>query len=107
MYLLYLDESGNPDNPADRYFVLAGDAIFERQSFFLSRALDDVQTRHFPGLPPVTFHATDIRSGSKFWRTVDEGKRSAILQEIGDVIARANAPGLVLFGAAIEKTDKL
>ncbi len=107
MYLLYLDESGNPDNPADRYFVLAGAAIFESQTFWLSRALDDLQTRYFPGLPPIAFHATDIRSGSKFWRTVHEDKRRAILQDIGGLIARANMPGLVLFGAAIEKTDKL
>ena len=107
MYLLYFDESGNPDNPADRYFVLAGAAIFERQTFFLSRALDDIQTRHFPGLPPIAFHATDIRSGSKFWRTVDEDKRRVILQEIGEVVARANVPGLVLFGAAIEKSNEL
>jgi hypothetical protein len=107
MYLLYVDESGNPDNPADRYFVLAGAAIFERQTFHLSHDLDGVQRRHFPGLPPVTFHATDIRSGSGFWRTVDKDKRRAILQEIGDTIAQANVPGVVLFGAAIEKTDAL
>jgi len=107
MYLLYLDESGNPDNPADRYFVLAGAAIFERQTFFLSRDLDNIQGRHFPGLPPVTFHATDIRAGNGFWRTVAEADRLTILREIGETIARANIPGLVLFGAAIEKTNTL
>jgi hypothetical protein len=31
MYLLYLDESGNENDPSNRYFVLAGLALFERQ----------------------------------------------------------------------------
>ncbi|MDI6772782.1 MAG: DUF3800 domain-containing protein [bacterium] len=107
MYLLYMDESGNPDNPQDRHFVLGGAAVFERQTFFLAQDLDEVQRRHFPGLQPVVFHATDIRAGSGFWRTVPQTTRQAVLQDIGNVIAGANRPGLVLFGAAIEKTDAL
>ncbi len=31
MYLLYLDESGNENDPNDRYFVLGGVALFERR----------------------------------------------------------------------------
>ncbi len=107
MYLLYIDESGNEDNPADRYFVLAGAAVFERVTFFLSQALDDVQARHFPGIPPVAFHAQHIRAGSDFWRTVDEAKRAEVLTELATAIATSNRPGVVLFAAAIEKTNLL
>ena len=66
MYLLYLDESGNENDPADKHFVLAGAAVFERNTFFLSRALDELQTKHFPGLQPIPFHVSEIRSGRNF-----------------------------------------
>ena len=47
MHLLYLDESGNPDDPTDRYFVMAGVAVFERVTFFLSRDVDALQQKVF------------------------------------------------------------
>ncbi len=58
MYLSYLDESGNPDDPADKHFVIGGVAVFERVTFFLSHEVDLIQEKHFPGLPPIEFHAS-------------------------------------------------
>ncbi len=107
MYLLYVDESGNPDGPDDRYFVLGGAAIFERQTFFLSQKLDEVQTRHFPGLPPIEFHTESIRAGRGFWRRVEQTRKRAVLDEISQVIQRAIRPGLVLFAAAVQKDAHL
>src|SRR5579863_3687065 len=107
MYLLYLDESGNESDPADKFFVLGGVAVFERVTFFLSQALESVQTKHFPGLPPVEFHASPIRTGKSFWRNIPEAKRLEILDDIADVVANANEPGVVLFAAAIEKSAAL
>ena len=106
MYLLYLDESGNESDPADKHFVLAGAAVFEQTTFFLGKRLDDLQAKHFPGLPPLTFHASDIRSGRGFWRKVEEKKKQDVISEISQIIAQAGQ-GMVLFGAVIEKTDKL
>lgn len=55
MYLLYLDESGNPDDAAEKHFVIGGVAVYERQTFFLSQALDALQQKHFPSAPPWSF----------------------------------------------------
>ena len=41
MYLLYLDGSGSVRNPAERHFILAGVAVFERQIYHL---INDVET---------------------------------------------------------------
>lgn len=106
MYLLYLDESGNPDDPADRHFVLGGAAVFERQPFFLAGELDGIQARYFPGLPPVEFHASHIRAGKGFWRGVERDVKDAVLRDLGDVIARAYQ-GFALFAAVVEKTETL
>jgi hypothetical protein len=107
MYLLYIDESGNESDPKDRHFVLAGAAVFERNTFFLAQELDAVQTRHFPGLPPIPFHASHIRSGTGFWRRIEQQTRERVLEDIANVIADANDPGMFLFGAVIEKTNLL
>ena len=107
MYLLYLDESGNESDPADKFFVLAGAAVFERVTFFLSQSLETVQTKHFPGLPPIEFHASPMRTGKGFWRNIPEAKRIEVLDDIADVVANANEPGVQLFAAAIEKSSVL
>lgn len=107
MYILYLDESGNESDPADKFFVLGGAAVFERVTFFLSQSLEAVQTKHFPGVPPVEFHASPIRTGKGFWRNIPEAKRAEVLNDIAGAIATANEPGVVLFAAAIEKSAAL
>lgn len=96
VYLLYLDESGNESDPADRYFVLGGIALFERQTFFLTRKFDAIQQHHFPGQPPIPFHATEMRAGKGFWRNVPREKREEVLSDIGASIRRVRGPGLML-----------
>jgi hypothetical protein len=107
MYLLYLDESGNPEDPSDTHFVVAGVAVFERVTFFLSQAVDLVQEKHFPGLPPVEFHASHIRNGKGFWRNVDVPTRGFVLEDLAQVIDKSNNPGVVLFAAVVEKSSAL
>jgi hypothetical protein len=107
MFLLYLDESGNENDPNDRFFVLAGLALFERQTYFLTRALDQLQLRHFPGRQPIQFHASEIRSGRKLWRRVSEAKRQEVLGDLVEEIRRSPGRGRALFAAAIEKSDRL
>jgi hypothetical protein len=107
MHLLYIDESGNPEDPADRYFVISGVAAFERTTFYLSRDLEAIQAKYLPSAPPVEFHASPIRSGTGFWRRVDSSIRNNILSDMGQVIASANRRGLSLFAAAIEKDPQL
>ena len=107
MYLRYLDESGNESDPTDRYFVLGGLALFERQTFFLSRSLDGIQEGFFPGQQPIAFHASEISSGRGFWRSVPEDTRHRVLLEVGEAIARAPSRGRLLFAAAVEKSHAL
>ncbi len=104
MYLLYLDESGNENDPTDRFFVLAGIALFERQTFFLSQSIEAIQDKHFPNHQPIPFHASEIRSGRDMWRKVPQATREAVLEDLCNTIVSSPASGRVLFAAAIEKT---
>ena len=81
--------------------------MFERQTYFLSQEMDTLQAKHFPGLPPIEFHATEIRSGKAFWRKIDPAVRGLVIQDIGQVVANANALGLFLFAAVIEKSASI
>jgi hypothetical protein len=103
MYILYLDESGDENNPNDRHFILAGAAIFERVTYFLSQHLDGIQAQHFPAGPPVDFHAAPIRSGKGRWRRVTKADRQQVLHDLASAIGGAVGQGLFLFGAVIEK----
>jgi hypothetical protein len=104
MYLLYLDESGNESDEKDRHFVLGGLAVFERQTYFLSGKVESIQTRHFPGLQPIEFHASSIRAGKDFWRAVEREKRGVILDDLTQAIQDSNQEGVALFAAVVEKT---
>jgi hypothetical protein len=106
LHLLYLDESGNENDSSDAYFVLAGISLFERQTYFLSRAVDAVQDRHFPNHQPIPFHASEIRSGRGFWRKIAPEKRQWVLQDLVQEVLNVQR-GLVLYAAAIEKSSQL
>jgi len=106
MHLLYLDESGNPDDASDRHFVFAGVSAFERNTYCLNQALDNVKHKHFPTSPPIDFHANQIRSGKGFWRDVDREKRQEVIADIGQAICDTY-DSVRLFGAVVEKNAAL
>jgi hypothetical protein len=91
----------------DRHFVIGGLAVFERVTFWLNRAVDDVQAKHFPGRPPIEFHASHIRAGKGFWRGVEVPVRESVLQDLACGISAANDPDVRLFTCVVEKTSAL
>ena len=107
MYLLYLDESGNESDPNDQYFVLAGIALFERQTYYLSDRVEAIQEKYFPNHQPITFHLTDIRARKGFWRKQPEAVGQAVIKDLTDVIVTAPDQGRLLYAAAIEKNATL
>jgi hypothetical protein len=103
VHLLYLDESGNPNDPADRHFILAGVCVFERVTYFVSEDMERLQSALFPDTEPLEFHANEIRAGKGFWRSRQPDERQAALDGLRDVILKAHKPGLRLFAAVVQK----
>jgi hypothetical protein len=82
MYLLYVDESGNPDGQQDKYFVLGGIAMFERIPYFMNEAANNLQNTFFPG-SFVEFHAQAIMAhADEPWKSLPSEKRQAIMEEL-------------------------
>jgi len=106
MHLLYLDESGNPADPADQHFVVAGISAFEKNTHFLTVGTEKIQSKHFPQSPPIDFHASHIRAGKGFWRRQKEETRNQVLADIADVLVNSYS-SVRLFGAVVEKDSQL
>jgi len=100
MFLLYLDESGTHDS---KYFCLCGVAIFERKTYWISSALDQIQKKFLPEIvEPIEFHASAIRVGREApWNNVDKKVRYQIIDEVYDIIRQDQ---VVLFASTVDKS---
>ncbi len=99
MYLLYADESGQHGG---RYFVLAGVAVFERQTYWLADALNQIQLQLFPGInESVEYHAAVIRAGKEPpWNMLNDTQRHQLLDRVYTIIAEGQ---VVLFASIVER----
>lgn len=105
MYLLYVDESGEPSNKAENYFVLAGVAVYENNAYFLSEAFDKVQEKWFPqATTSIEFHASKIYNRNEEpWRSLQMQDCRTILTDLCDALLAPNFRALNLFGVAIHR----
>jgi hypothetical protein len=105
MYLLYLDESGDPNGwQYQKNYVLAGVAIWEGQIWRLSCELDNLQDKYFHGIScPIAFHASDIRRGKgTHFENMKPELREEILKEVCNVVANSVFPSLVAFATTVD-----
>lgn len=105
MYLLYVDESGDPNNTAENHFVLGGVAVFERQIYHLSQALNELQRQFFPTVAePIEFHASDMyRRNKEPWHSLPREKCQEIVNNVYRVIYESHPIGVILFSVVIDR----
>lgn len=103
MYLLYLDDAGSVGNPNERYLVLAGICVFERQVYFLQEALERVAENTGHTDPTnLELHGNAIFSGRGFWRKLKREERRRIICH-GLAGVRSLQGHWALFGAVVDK----
>lgn len=105
MYILYLDDAGSVEAASQRHFVLAGICVFERQTHWLAKALDDLAQRIHPEAPhALEFHGSHMLPGKGFWRSIKdrETRRRHICDALGT--ARALQGRWALFGVVVDKS---
>ncbi|MCJ1887396.1 DUF3800 domain-containing protein [Pseudomonas sp. LA21] len=103
MHLLYLDESGSVADPNQRFFVLAGVSVFERQSHWIETELNKIAERFNQAAPyDIELHGSPMRSGREGWKN---HPRDARFQAIKDALAVClTSKHVRLFAAVIEKS---
>lgn len=104
MHLLYLDDSGSVSDKIDRYVVLAGFCVNEKQTHWIDKGMNDL-VRPFAGddVYAWEFHGTDMRDkGRKIWRTIPYDQRKEVLVSALSLITEKK---LRLFAAVIDKSS--
>ena len=101
MHLLYVDESGNPEGLEDRYFVLGGIAVFEREVYWINEEVNTLAADNFPAAD-IEFHAQAIASHREEpWHSCPTEQRNSIIDTLCRIISSHR---VVLFGIALEKS---
>lgn len=104
MYILYLDESGT--TPEASYFVLAGLAAFERETYWFTKDLNDLQSEYFPNIQePVLFRAAVLHTRSEDsveppWDQLPAERRRELKSRIYSIIRSRKG---IIFGCAVER----
>jgi hypothetical protein len=103
MHILYVDDSGSPDNPDERYFVLGGVAVFERGIYHQITAVDRCVADFNLGDDEVELHGSPMYSGrGNPWRTIrDRGIRENMIQKA--LATFSGASSVRLFAVAVDK----
>ncbi|MDE0658668.1 MAG: DUF3800 domain-containing protein [Gammaproteobacteria bacterium] len=102
MYLLYLDDSGSVKNPGERYFVLAGISVFERQIYHLITSADAYVATIDP-LGEAELHGSVMNKGGRSpWKGMPRKERLAAI-EGGLNILRDAHNSVRAFAVAVDK----
>ncbi|WP_082711630.1 DUF3800 domain-containing protein [Methylobacterium indicum] len=103
MYLLYLDDSGDVDDPKINHFVLGGVAIFERQTHWIGKELDAIAARFDPADPAaVELHGNPMVQGNRGWKAFSQNDRITAIQDSLRVFERVHTKNKA-FAVVIEK----
>src|SRR5271155_1060070 len=101
MYLLYVDESGNPDASNEQYYVLGGVAVFERQIYWLNNEMEKLAEKLAPGTN-LAFKAQQIQAHKhEPWHSMKSAQRN---QTLDDLCALLGSSNTVLFSVAPERS---
>lgn len=104
MYLLYLDDSGSPDDPKQDHFVLGGICLHEQKLHWISKYLDDLAIDIDPDHPnTVEFHAAEIfRGKTKHWKGMPKDKRIETIKKVLDAV-NVEDRNTTIFACAVHK----
>ena len=104
VHLLYLDDSGSTGNKSEKYMVLGGVLVFERQTHWISKQMDELAEVLFPGNgPSVEFHASEIFGGRGRWSSFpDRNARINVILKILEILANSHESAQA-FACAVHK----
>lgn len=106
MHLFYVDESGSVADPAQKYFVLAGVAVFERKTHWIEDRLNEVAARFCEQHPySIELHGSPMRAGREGWKAYRlEDRLKAIKDALRFGVGEHYPRGVRLFGTVIKKS---
>ena len=106
MYLLYVDESGDPGPAGSRFLILGEAPLFEGKWLPVEHDLRSLISRYFPAGPkPSEIHLAELRKGKKEFRLLSPAQRGSLLQEFCQLARSLLSSELVMFSVIADKPD--
>lgn len=102
MHLLYLDDSGSISDTQDRYVVLAGFCVNEKQTHWIDKSMNELVSPFAANsVYKWEFHGTNMRGkGKQEWRRISYEDRKRVFLAALSIVTEKN---LRLFAAVIDK----
>lgn len=105
MYLTYLDESGSPGDLNTPFFVLAGVAVFERQTHWLEQELDAIAEPFEQRAGKyLELHAAPMKAGKEGWEIFSSAERAQASADVLRVLINTR-PKLSVFASVVEQSQ--
>jgi hypothetical protein len=105
VFLLYIDDSGDEDDPKLNHFVLGGFAIFERQIYWLSQELEKIAARfNRADSASVELHGNPMIQGNKGWKQFPQLDRINAIKDALYALNRTHVSTKV-FTVVVEKNS--
>jgi Protein of unknown function (DUF3800) len=91
--------------PAKITFILAGVAVFERQTHWIEQSLNAIAEKVNPNQPQeVELHGSPMRSGKGIWRQFTQAERVQLIKDALEAgITKERSTSARLFACVIEK----
>lgn len=107
MHLLYADESGSLGDPNQKYFVLAGISVFERETHWIEVELNKIAERFSPHNPhAIELHGSPMRTGRDGWNSFKQADRhQAIIDALEVGVCHRHPRYVRIFAAVLEKRN--
>ena len=104
MYLLYVDESGDPGPSGSPFLILGAAALFEGKWLALERDLRHLIDRYFPVPPkPTEIHLAELRKGRGPFRVLTNVQRQALLTDFCQLALSLLPTELTMFTVIADK----
>lgn len=105
MYLMYVDESGSTTDPSQKYFILSGVSVFERNTHWIEKEMNDIAKRFCKYADnndeySYELHGSPMRSGKSEWRGIPMDER---IEAMKDCLKLVSKYKLHIFAAVIEQ----
>jgi hypothetical protein len=104
LYLLYLDESGDPNGwQSQTNFIIGGIAVFEGQIAKLTQQVDAVQKKYFPSISiQLNLHAHEINAGVGQFKSLGSADQQNLLRDVYNVIGSGRYPNFAIFSTIMD-----
>ncbi len=104
MYLLYVDESGDPGQNGSDYLLLGAAALFEGKWPHVNNDIQALIRKYFPNAPhPDEIHLADLKQGRNVFASLSSADRTNMIADFCSTVSNLLTNEISLFTVIADK----